>query len=84
MKKLVAEHLIHQLHDARGFERREREQQQEGGDELRPNEERQPHPGHPRARSWMIVAMKFTAPSSDEVIRNTMPISQSVWPFQSQ
>ena len=34
----------------------------------------------PGARNWMIVAMKFTAPSSDEVIRNTMPISQNVWP----
>ena len=35
----------------------------------------------PGARSWMMVAMKFTAPSSDEVISNTMPISQKVWPL---
>ena len=34
----------------------------------------------PGARNWMIVAMKFTAPSSDEVMSNTMPISQNVWP----
>ena len=38
----------------------------------------------PGARSWMIVAMKFTAPSSDEVIRKTMPISQNVWPLKNQ
>ena len=38
-------HAIHQLHDDGGFERRKREQQQKRGDELRPNEERQPHPG---------------------------------------
>ena len=29
----------------------------------------------------MIVAMKFTEPSSDEVIRNTMPMSHKVWPL---
>ncbi len=40
-------HAIHQLHDDRGFERRKREQQQKRGHELRPDEERQPHPGHP-------------------------------------
>ena len=34
----------------------------------------------PGARNWMIVAMKFTEPSSDEVMRNTMPMSQNVWP----
>ena len=28
----------------------------------------------------MIVAMKLTAPSSDEVMRNTMPMSQNVCP----
>jgi hypothetical protein len=28
----------------------------------------------------MTVAMKFTAPSSDEVIRQTIPTSQNVWP----
>ena len=30
----------------------------------------------PGARMLMIVARKFTAPSSDEVISITMPISQ--------
>jgi len=30
----------------------------------------------------MIVVMKFTEPSSDEVINNTMPISQNVCPSQ--
>ena len=34
----------------------------------------------PGARNWMIVAMKLTAPSSDDVIRNTMPMSQNVCP----
>ena len=34
----------------------------------------------PFTRSWMVVAMKLTAPSSDEVIRKTIPISQIVWP----
>ncbi len=29
----------------------------------------------------MIVAMKFTEPSSDAVILKTMPMSQSVWPL---
>ncbi len=28
----------------------------------------------------MMVAMKFTAPSSDEVMSNTMPMSQNAWP----
>jgi len=37
----------------------------------------------PGARSWMIVLMKLTEPSSDEVIRNTMPMIQSVWPFMT-
>jgi len=35
----------------------------------------------PLARSCTIVTMKFTEPSSDEVIRNTMPSSQIVWPI---
>ena len=39
-------HAIHQLHDRRRFERRKREQQQKRGHELRPDEKRQPHPGH--------------------------------------
>ena len=39
---------IHELHDARGFERREGEQEQEGGDELRPDEKWQAHPRHAR------------------------------------
>ncbi len=34
----------------------------------------------PLARSWMVVVMKLTAPSSDEVIRKTIPISHHVWP----
>ena len=34
----------------------------------------------PRARRLMIVVMKFTAPSSDEVISSTRPISHWVWP----
>ncbi len=34
----------------------------------------------PGARNWMMVAMKLTEPSSDEVIRNTMPMSQKVCP----
>ena len=35
----------------------------------------------PGARNWMIVAMKFTAPSSDDVIRKIIPTSQNVCPF---
>ena len=35
-------HLVHELQDARRFERRKREQQQEARHELRPDEERQP------------------------------------------
>ncbi len=34
----------------------------------------------PFARSWTIVTMKLTEPSSDDVIRKIMPISQIVWP----
>ena len=34
----------------------------------------------PLARSCTIVTMKLTEPSSDEVIRNTIPISHIVWP----
>ena len=34
----------------------------------------------PGARNWMMVAMKFTAPSSDDVMRKTMPMIQNVWP----
>ena len=34
----------------------------------------------PGARSWTIVVMKFSAPSSDEKIRQSMPISHAVWP----
>ena len=32
----------------------------------------------PGARSWMIVAMKFIAPRSDELIRSAIPISHNV------
>ena len=38
---------VHDLQHRRRFERREREQQQERGHELRPHEEREPQPGHP-------------------------------------
>ena len=31
----------------------------------------------PGARSWMMVAMKFTAPSNDDVINNTRPTSKN-------
>ena len=34
----------------------------------------------PGARNWMIVAMKLTAPSSDDVMRNTIPMIQNVCP----
>ena len=34
----------------------------------------------PGARNWMMVAMKLTAPSSDEVMSSTMPTSQNAWP----
>ena len=34
----------------------------------------------PLARIWMVVAMKLTAPSSDEVIRKIIPMSHHVWP----
>ena len=37
---------VHQLHERGGLERREREQEQEGGDELGPDEERHAHPAH--------------------------------------
>ena len=42
--------IVHQLQNAGGFERRKREQQNEGGHELRPDEKRQAHPRHARAR----------------------------------
>ncbi len=35
----------------------------------------------PGARNWMIVAIKLTAPRSEDVIRKTMPMSQKVWPL---
>jgi hypothetical protein len=37
---------IHQLHDAGSLKRRESKQEQEAGDEHRPHEEWQAHPGH--------------------------------------
>ena len=46
---------IHELHDARGLERRKRQEQQEGGHELRPHEEGEPEEREPLARaaeSW--------------------------------
>ena len=42
---------IHPLQHRRRLERRKREQQQERGDELRPDEERQPHPASVPARA---------------------------------
>jgi len=33
------------------------------------------------ARNWMMVAMKLTAPSSEEVISKTIPRIQKVCPF---
>jgi hypothetical protein len=39
---------VHHLQDGRRLQRREGEQQQERGDELRPDEEGQPHPGQAR------------------------------------
>ena len=50
-EKADASQAVHQLHDGGGLERREREQEQERGHELRPDEERQPHPGHSLARA---------------------------------
>ena len=50
-KKLVPATPIHQLQDAGGLERRKREQQQERGHELRPDEERQAHQRQSRARA---------------------------------
>ena len=41
---------VHQLHERRGLQRREREQEQERGDELRPDEERHAHPAHAPSR----------------------------------
>ena len=39
-------HPIHELHDTGGLKRRESEQEQETGDQHRPHEEGQAHPGH--------------------------------------
>ena len=38
----------------------------------------------PLARSWMMVVMKLTAPSSDEVIRKIIPMSHIVWPMPAR
>ncbi len=38
----------------------------------------------PLARSCTIVTMKLTEPSSDDVIRKTMPNSHIVWPLPSE
>ena len=35
----------------------------------------------PGARSWKMVTMMFVEPSSDEVIRKTIPISHAVCPL---
>ena len=34
----------------------------------------------PFARSWIVVVMKLTAPSSDDVIRKTIPMSHTSGP----
>jgi len=34
----------------------------------------------PLARSWIMVAMKLIAPSSDDVIKKIIPMSHPVWP----
>src|SRR5687768_13874452 len=34
----------------------------------------------PLTRIWMVVTMKLTAPSSDEVIRKIIPTSHHDWP----
>ena len=41
--------LVHELHDPCRFQRWKGQQQQKSGHELRPNKERQTHPGHPRS-----------------------------------
>ncbi len=38
----------------------------------------------PLTRSWIVVVMKLTAPSSDEVIRKTIPKSHIVWPVPAR
>ena len=38
----------------------------------------------PLARSWIVVVMKLIAPSSDEVIRKTIPMSHHVWPVPAR
>src|SRR5258708_32668504 len=35
---------------------------------------------NPFARSWMIVVMKFSEPSSDDVMRKIIPTNHHVWP----
>ena len=46
-EKACPGHAVHQLHHNRGFERRKGKEQEERRHELRPDEERQPHPSHP-------------------------------------
>src|SRR5438094_7668402 len=46
-KKAGMRKSIHQLHDDRRFERRERQEQQKRGDKLRPHKKRKSHPGQP-------------------------------------
>src|SRR6266404_928491 len=36
----------------------------------------------PFARNWMMVVIVLTEPRSDEVIRNTMPVSHKDWPVK--
>src|SRR4051812_44927874 len=46
-EKAAAGEPIHQLHDACRFKRGESEEEKKRGDELRPDKERETHPGQP-------------------------------------
>ena len=64
------------------LERREGEQQQERRSRTAPRRRTGSRQKlMPVARSWIVVAMKLTEPSSDEVIRKTIAERASqVWP----
>ena len=47
-KETRVRHLVHQLHDGGGFQRREGQQNQEARHKLRPDKKREAHPGHAR------------------------------------
>jgi hypothetical protein len=66
---------------AGGLQRRKRQQQQERCDELRPDEEGQPHPRQSRrAQLHDRDDAVDRLPTSDDVISRNMPASQIVWP----